>query len=70
MGGYAMKQHTAISRKPQETAYPTSYYEEQIGKVLYRVTNIYKGEISLKDALEDLAVRRAVREALADVSGL
>jgi len=33
---------------------------------IYRITSIYKGEFTLKDALEDLAVRRVLREALAD----
>lgn len=42
--------------------YPTSYRELQIGKVLYRVTSVYKGEINLKKALEDLAVHRVARE--------
>lgn len=37
---------------------PTTYYEKQIGKTLYHVTNIYKGEIELKKALEDLIVRK------------
>jgi len=36
----------------------TTYQEKQIGKTLYRVTNIYKGEIELKKALEDLTVRK------------
>jgi hypothetical protein len=43
--------------------YPTSYREVKIGKILYRVTSVYKGEIDLKNALEDLAVRRALRES-------
>jgi len=40
----------------------TTYREKQIGKTLYRVTNIYKGEIELKKALEDLTVRKILHE--------
>jgi len=39
----------------------TTYHEQQIGKTLYRVTSIYKGEIELKKALEDLTVRKILR---------
>lgn len=45
------------------SAYPTTYHEVQIGKVLYKVTSVFKGEFQLKDALEDLAVRRALKAA-------
>lgn len=44
-------------------SYPSSYREKQIGKVLYQVTSVFKGEFQLKDALEDLAVRRALKAA-------
>jgi hypothetical protein len=40
----------------------TTYHEKQIDKTLYRVTSIYKGEIELKKALEDLTVRKILRE--------
>ena len=40
----------------------TTYHEKQIGKTLYRVTSVYKGEIELKKALEDLTVRKILRE--------
>lgn len=42
----------------------TTYREVRIGRTLYRVTSVFKGEIDLKDALEDLTVRRVAREAL------
>lgn len=42
----------------------TTYHEVQKDKVLYRVTSVFKGEIDLKIALEDLTVRRVAREAL------
>jgi len=40
----------------------TTYQEKQIGKTLYRVTSVYKGEIDLQKALEDLIVRKILRE--------
>lgn len=46
--------------------YPTSYHEVKIGKTLYQVTSVFKGEFQLKDALEDLAVRRALQAASAN----
>ena len=39
----------------------TTYKEHKIGKNLYRITSIYKGEIDLAKALEDLTVRRILR---------
>jgi len=39
----------------------TTYQEKQIGKTLYRVTSVYKGEIDLQKALEDLIVRKILR---------
>jgi len=42
--------------------YETTYHERQIGKTLYRVTSVYKGEIELKKALEDLTIRKILRD--------
>ena len=42
----------------------TAYREVKIGKMLYRVTSVFKGEVDLKAALEDSSVRRVVRESL------
>jgi hypothetical protein len=39
-----------------------TYQEKQIGKTLYRITSLYKGEIDLQKALEDLIVRKILRE--------
>jgi len=39
----------------------TTYHEKKIGKTLFRVTSVYKGEIELAKALEDLAVRKILR---------
>jgi len=65
-----MRPHEAIQDKSQEAVYPTSYHEEMIGDTLYRITSVFKGEINLKDTLEELAVRRAVREALSGTDSL
>jgi len=40
----------------------TTYYEKKIGKKLFRVTNIYKGDIELGKALDDLTVRKILRD--------
>ena len=65
-----MRPQEAICDKSQEAMYPTSYREVKIGRTIYCVTSVYKGEINLKDALEDLIVRRALREALSESGSL
>ena len=40
----------------------TTYHEKKIGKTHYCVTSIYKGEIELGKALEDLTVRKILRD--------
>ena len=42
--------------------FPTSYREKIIGRTLYRVTSVYKGEKELGAALEKLAVRSVLDE--------
>lgn len=42
----------------------TTYREKKIGDTLYRVTSEFQGKVDLKTALEDLTVRRVMREAL------
>jgi len=48
-----------VSDKPVEPV--TTYHEKKIGKTLFRVTSIYKGEFELSKALEDLTVRKILR---------
>jgi hypothetical protein len=40
----------------------TTYIEKKIGNTLYRVTSIYKGEIDFKKAIEDLTIRKILRD--------
>ena len=42
--------------------YPTTYREVQIGKTLYRVTSVFKGEKELGPTLEKLAAQRVIDE--------
>ena len=39
----------------------TTYHEKKIGRTLFRVTSVYKGEIELAKALEDLTIRKILR---------
>ena len=39
----------------------TSYREVKHGKILYRVTSVYKGEFELGKALEELTVKKVLR---------
>ena len=52
------KDKTAVD-KPNKPI--TIYHEKKIGKTLYRVTSVYKGEIELGKALEDLTIRKILR---------
>jgi len=41
---------------------PIETYEEiQIGKTLYRITNVFTGEINIKKTLEELTVKRILQ---------
>ena len=40
----------------------TTYHEKKIGKTLYHVTSVYKGEFELGKALEDLTVKKILRD--------
>ena len=42
--------------------YPTTYREVKIGKTLYRVTSVFKGEKELGPTLEKLAAQRIIDE--------
>ena len=44
------------------TAFPTTYREKQIGRTLYRVTSVFKGEKELGATLEKLAVQNVLNE--------
>ena len=39
-----------------------TYHEKKIGNTLYRVTSIYKGEIDFAKAIEDLTIRKILRD--------
>jgi hypothetical protein len=40
----------------------TTYHEKVIGKTLYRVTCVHKGEIELNKAIEGLIIRKIIRD--------
>ena len=52
-----MKEHYG-AEKPQLTA----HHEKMINKTLYIVTSVYKGEIDFAKAMEDLIIRKILRE--------
>ncbi|MDR2569584.1 MAG: hypothetical protein LBD23_04705 [Oscillospiraceae bacterium] len=39
----------------------TTYHEKKIGKTLYKVTSVYKGEVDFTKAMEDLIIRKILR---------
>ena len=38
-----------------------TYHEKKVGKITYRVTNVYMGQFELGKALEDLTVKKILR---------
>ena len=53
----------------KQTTPTSSYKEVLIGKTIYRVTSFFSGEKDLGKTLEQLAVRRAMSEAIPAASG-
>ena len=53
----------AAEREPKPIV---NYLEKKIGKTLYRVTNVHKGEIDLAKTLEDIIVRKILFESNSD----
>lgn len=53
----------------KQTTPTSSYKEMRIGKTIYRVTSFFSGEKDLGKTLEQLAVRRAMSEAIPAASG-
>ena len=40
-----------------------TYHEVKVGRTLYRVTSVFKGEVDLGKALEDLTVKKVLQTA-------
>jgi hypothetical protein len=40
-----------------------TYNEVKVGRTLYRVTSVFKGEVELGKALEDLTVKKVLQTA-------
>ena len=53
----------------KQTTPTSSYKEVRIGQTIYRVTSFFSGEKDLGKTLEQLAVRRAMSEAIPAASG-
>lgn len=53
----------------KQTTPTSSYKEVRIGKTIYCVTSFFSGEKDLGKTLEQLAVRRAMSEAIPAASG-
>jgi len=47
---------TLTAKRPDEPV--VTYHEEKIGKTLYRVTSVHKGEVNITRILEDLIVKK------------
>jgi hypothetical protein len=57
-----MRTDASIISDAQDSEYPTTYREVKIGRTLYRVTSVFKGEKELGPTLEKLAARRVLDE--------
>jgi hypothetical protein len=56
------QRQTATRNAPEANAFPTSCREVKIGRTLYRVTSVYKGEKELGPTLERLAIHHVLSE--------
>lgn len=56
------KKSNNITEKGNYDNYYHEYEEIKIGRTLYRVTSVYLGKFKLEDALQDLVVRKVLRE--------
>ena len=52
----------SYSEKDKKDNLITMYHEKIIGKTLYRVTSIYLGKYEINKILEDLIVKRVLRD--------
>ena len=50
-----------IEAKPREKKPVTTYHEEKIKGIRYRVTSVYMGKLDLAEALEELTVRKILQ---------
>lgn len=41
-----------------------TYHEKKIGKTVYRITSVYMGQFELGKALEDLTVKKILRDEI------
>jgi hypothetical protein len=57
---FMVKTDTSGTSKKQ-TEPVTTYHEKKIGKTLYKVTSVYKGEVDFTKAMEDLIIRKILR---------
>ena len=57
-----MASSATIQNAQRRKAPVTTYHEKKIGKCLYRVTSVYKGEVELGKALEDLTVKKILSQ--------
>ena len=46
----------------------TTYYEKKVGKTLYCVTNVYAGKFELGKLLEEIIIKRVLRDGLPETS--
>ena len=57
-----MNAKTSNTDKSLNAELPTAYREVKIGRTLYRVTSVFKGEKELGPTLEKLAAQRVIDE--------
>jgi hypothetical protein len=51
-----------MEQNASENKFPTSYREVKMGRTVYRVTSVFKGEKDLAQSLEQLAIRKAMTD--------
>jgi len=49
-----------VPMREHENIEKTTFHEQKVGRILFRVTSVYNGDIDLARTLEDLIVRRVL----------
>jgi hypothetical protein len=62
MKNYKNMEVRLMEQKSNEAKFPTSYREVKMGRTVFRVTSVFKGEKDLAQSLEQLAIRKAMTD--------
>jgi hypothetical protein len=57
-----MREDWFMEQKTTTQTFPTTYREVKVGRTVFRVTSVFKGEKDLAKSLEQLAISKAMAD--------